>query len=159
MNTKLEIEDYLQDFLDVIEGFDEVLSDYDTGRMLEETYNNVMKMNTPTLTSLQEKNAPWNEEELPDKEFDCIVSQTLSKTTCITSNRYTCEDGKISTDDISWESVYCNQHYTPLGLIRVFERMLEKMHDEGSIEWKDYYHEFLDECKGWLEDELTVMEE
>lgn len=116
-------------------------------------------MNTPTLTTLQEKNAPWNEEDLPDRDFDCIVSQTLSKAACVCSNKYIYEDGVALTDNISWESEYCDQHYTPLDLINAFRKMLEKMHDEGSIEWKDYYHEFLHECEDWIEDELTVIEE
>ena len=115
-------------------------------------------MNTPTLTTSQESNAPWNEEEKTDRKFECTVSQTLSKDTVIYSNNYSDDEGSVITSDIPWNEEYSEQHYTPLELIAAFKRLLEKLREEGILRWRDYYHEFLKECDGWNEDELVVTD-
>lgn len=40
MNVKLETEEPLGDFIKVLNQFDEVLSDYDTAKLLDEMYGN-----------------------------------------------------------------------------------------------------------------------
>lgn len=107
---------------------------------------------------MQEAGAPWNMEDKQDKKFDCNVSQTLSKNTSVYTNDYEYDCGSLITDSVPWEDTYCEQHYTPLDLIQAFERLLEKLKEEGSVVWKDYYLEFLKECNGWVEDELCVTD-
>ena len=58
------------------------------------------------------KDAPWNKEEAPIKEFDVFISQTLSKSTTVSTNNYIYnvekgEDGEVEEDvdtsETNWE--------------------------------------------------------
>ena len=88
--------------------------------------------------------APWNEESIPEKDFDVTCSQSLSKTVTVTTNNYIpgaegvdyepddeggyCAVGWHDPDDTSdtdWEEEYSNEHYTPLQLIQKFKEFLE----------------------------------
>ena len=63
--------------------------------------------------------APWNQVEIPEREFDVTISSSLSKSTTIESKDYLIDedpDGSyIDTSDIAWTKEYQEQHYTPLG--------------------------------------------
>jgi len=89
--------------------------------------------------------APWNEESIPEKDFDVTCSQSLSKTVTVTTNNYIpgasgvdyepddeggcCAVGWHDPDDTSdtdWEEEYHgSNHYTPLQLIQKFKEFLE----------------------------------
>lgn len=91
-------------------------------------------------------NAPWNEVEVPERDFDITCSQSLSKTVTVTTNNYIpgasgvdyepdgeggyCSCGWQDPDDtsnINWSEEYDeNGHYTPLELIEKYKETLSK---------------------------------
>ena len=90
--------------------------------------------------------APWNEIEVPQKDFEVTCSQSLSRTAIVTTNNYTPgalgvdyekddEGGYTATgyqdpDDTSdtcWKDEYENNGYcTPLQLIQMLKGYLEQ---------------------------------
>lgn len=106
--------------------------------------------------------APWNEQEVPERRFDVCISQTLSKSTRVTTNDYIPEvdqdEGGVykltDTSDTDWKKAYNNEHYTPLGLIQEFKEMLEKNTPIPETRRKH----LIDECMNWIEDDLEVCE-
>ena len=91
-------------------------------------------------------NAPYNQAEIPEKEFDVTCVQTLSKQTTVLTSDYIpgasgCDyepDGEggcssigwqdpDDTSDTNWSKEYSeNGHYTPIGLIGVLKERLIK---------------------------------
>lgn len=114
-------------------------------------------------------NAPYNEVELPEEEFDVCISSSLSKSTTVTTNDYSVdswdeEDGNASfdTSDTNWEQAYNNDgHYTPLELIQKFKEVLSELVKDTDIKprKKKEYEHLISECEGWSEDELEVIED
>ena len=89
-------------------------------------------------------NAPWYEPVVPERDFDVTCSQSLSKTTTVTTDNYIpgasgCDyepDGEggycacgwhdpDDTSDTNWGKVYAEEHLTPLQLIQKFKEYLE----------------------------------
>ncbi len=112
--------------------------------------------------------APWNEQEVPERQFDVCISQTLSKSTRVTTNDYVPEvdqdeDGvyeSADTSDTDWKEAYKNEHLTPLQLIEKFKEFLTKhLPDLVGISGFKEFKRLIKECEGWVEDELTVLEE
>ena len=114
-------------------------------------------------------NAPWNEHETPDKDFDVLVSQTLSKNTEVTTNDYVHvidqdEDGCYEYDDTcdtDWHEAYKQQHLTPLQLIEKFKKLLTTHLPDPVVDIKRYkeFKNLIEECEGWEEDELEIVKE
>lgn len=103
-----------------------------------------MLSNYPDGLSDHTANAPWNDIDIPEKEFDVTISQTLSKDTTVTTNDYTpgasgvdyepddeggyCACGWHDPDDTSdtnWGKAYREEHYTPIQLIKLFKERCE----------------------------------
>lgn len=110
--------------------------------------------------------APWNEPVVPDKTFDVLISQTLSKDTEVTTDDYTPrfdkEDGPYAdTEDTNFESAYMEEHMTPLQLIEKFKEFLTKHLPDPIVDLAEYkkWKKLISECEGWTEDELTVLKE
>jgi hypothetical protein len=108
-------------------------------------------------------NAPWNQVEIPEREFDATISSSLSKSTTIESKDYIIEEDPeysyIDTSDIAWTKEYQKQHYTPLGLINEFKTFLEEQKEKETDKSKIHKIEYLiKECSDWNEDELEVVE-
>lgn len=113
--------------------------------------------------------APWNEQEVPERQFDVCISQTLSKSTSVTTNDYVPEvdqdeDGccySSDTSDTDWGKAYKNEHLTPLQLIGEFKDFLTKHLPDPVVDIAEYkkWKKLISECNGWVEDELTVLEE
>ena len=116
--------------------------------------------------------APWNQEDTPEKEFEVTISQTLSKNTTVSTNDYcpggcypevecdidgchtiTCYEPD-DTSDTDWRAAYKGEHYTPLELINEFKEMLEKNAPINEERRK----QLIEECMNWIEDELEVCE-
>ena len=109
-------------------------------------------------------NAPWNQVEIPEREFDATISSSLSKSTTIESKDYIIEEDPeysyIDTSDIAWTKEYQEQHYTPLELINEFKTFLEEQKEKETDKSKIHKIEWLiKECSGWNEDELEVVED
>lgn len=131
--------------------------------------------NYPLMPQSEWDNAPFNQTELEEREFNVLCSQTLSKTDIVfTSNydekvdeEYDDEGGKFShhwidTKDTIWsEEYHDNDHYTPLQLIELFKRHLEKELDSDNLSQNkvNSYKHLIEECEGWIDDETTYMRE
>ena len=138
------------------------------------SYNESLNGNSnyPPMSQSEWDNAPWNQNDPEEKEFKVTISQTLSKSTTVTTSDYipggyfpetewdidgyhtiTCHEPD-DTSDTDWRSAYNNEHYTPLGLIQEFKEMLEK--NTPIPETRRKY--LIDECMNWIEDDLEVCE-
>jgi hypothetical protein len=112
-------------------------------------------------------NAPYNEIVPPERDFDVTVSQTLSKSTTLTTSKYLPEvdeeDGKVYTDtsDTDWKEVYNEEAYTPLQLIGKLKDILEEIVAKGQVSGYllHTYKTLIEECEGWEEDDYEVIEE
>lgn len=107
--------------------------------------------------------APWNEVEIPEREFDVKVEYSLSKKTSIESNNYYIDespDGSyLGTEDIDWQGEYKEQHKTPLDLITLFKQHLEKELETVTLRTRKNELEYLiEECSGWVEDYYDAYE-
>ena len=91
-------------------------------------------------------NAPWNEVEVPEQDFEITCSQSLSRTATVTTNNYIpgasgvdyepdgeggyCAEGWHDDDDTSdtnWADEYKENGYkTPLQLIQMLKEYLQK---------------------------------
>ena len=96
--------------------------------------------------SYNDPSAPWNETEIPEKEFEVTCSQSLSRTATVTTSNYIpgasgvdyepddeggyCACGWQDDDDTSdtcWDDEYKSNGYkTPLELIDLLKEYLEK---------------------------------
>ena len=122
--------------------------------------------------------APWNDPEIPEKEFGVCVSQTLSKSTSIYTDDTPgaegcdyepdgeggyCASGWKDPDDTSytdWVKAYHNSAMTPLDIIGACEKIAKALLEEGKTRFAGLYLKSLvKECEDWNEDELEVMEE
>lgn len=138
------------------------------------SYNESLNGNSnyPPMSQSEWDNAPWNQSDPEEKEFEVTVSQTLSKSITVTTSDYipggyfpetewdidgyhtiTCHEPD-DTSDTDWRSAYNNEHYTPLGLIQEFKEMLEKNTPIPETRRKH----LIDECMNWIEDDLEVCE-
>ena len=107
-------------------------------------------------------NAPYNQLELPEEEFDITVTQTLSKTLTVATDNYRYieeadEDGRYveyDTDETDWEDVYAEDHHTPEQLIALFKRFLERK-DEEEIPDSIRQH-LIKECEDWIVEEQSI---
>jgi hypothetical protein len=139
-----------------------------------------MLSNYPDGVSDNTPGAPWNEESIPEKEFDVTCSQSLSKTVTVTTNNYIpgaegvdyepddeggyCAVGWHDPDDTSdtdWEEEYSNEHYTPLQLIELFKRYLQHILDDKVqvLTLASYIKHLIEECDNWSEDETEYVED
>ena len=135
------------------------------------SYNESLNFNSnyPPMTQSQWDSAPFNEVEVPDRQFDVCISQILSKSTSVTTNDYVPEvdqdeDGiyeSTDTSDTDWNEAYKNEHLTPLQLIGKFKDFLTKHLPDPVVNLTEYkkWKKLISECDGWVEDELTVLEE
>lgn len=132
--------------------------------------------------------APWNQEDVPEKEFEIQVSQTLVKTCDVITDEYIPgpsgvdydsddEGGCVAigwnepddTSDADWEHEYAeNDHYTPLELINKFKEYLEReldaikdvddAKDAQVRQKKREIKHLIDECYGWEKDDTEFEE-
>lgn len=113
--------------------------------------------------------APWNEQEVPERQFHVCISQTLSKSTRVTTNDYVPdvdqdEDGHYNysdTSDTDWKRAYKSEHLTPLQLIGEFKDFLTKHLPDPIVDIKEFRRlkHLIGECEGWVEDETEVIED
>nr|DAW35373.1 MAG TPA: hypothetical protein [Caudoviricetes sp.] len=103
--------------------------------------------NYPLLTQSEYNNAPFNEQDPPLKEVDVCCSQSLSRDVNILA-----EYDDFNEEFICLANDYFLKHETPLSLIEEFYRCLKK----GDLPSNTKY--WMKECKGWIEDEMDVVE-
>lgn len=122
--------------------------------------------NYPPMSQSQWDSAPWNQSEPPERDFDILVSQTLSKSTMITTSdyipEYDEEDGRTyaNTEYTEWKQAFNDSGcYTPLELIEEFKKWLEE--ELPTLEGNKLRQAkiFIEECKDWQDDETEIVEE
>ena len=126
--------------------------------------------NYPPMTKSQWDSAPFNEKPMPEKEFEVCITQTLSKTVKVTTNKYLLDEGVdddghrysgADTSDTNWKEVYKDEHYTPIQLIKLFKASLQSTlqdYPEHSSKASRIKH-LISECGEWTEDETEIVEE
>ena len=142
--------------------------------------------NYPPGVSDSTPDAPWNQSDPDDMDFDVTCSQTLSKTVTVTTNNYipgaegvdyeSDDEGGCyavpyhddpDTSDTNWaEEYHDNNYHTPIQLIGLFKDTLlqqleswESLEDtpEGKKEIRKI-EGLIKECEGWCEDETEFIE-
>lgn len=109
-----------------------------------------------------DSDAPWNQHDNPEHEFEVTITQTLSKTLPIWTDQYNYIresdiDGEFidyDTSNTRWKDVYEEDHHTPLQLIGLFKRMLESK-EEISESMRKH---LIEECSEWCEDDYEIVE-
>ena len=119
--------------------------------------------------------APYNQVDVPEKEFDVTCTQTLSRTVSVLTNNYVpggewCEyDDGITigghdpddTSDTNWADEYHDNDYlTPLQLIEIFKQYLENdLNRMGEVKNERWIKHLIEECSNWTEDETEYVED
>ena len=124
--------------------------------------------------------APWNEVEVPEKDFDVTCSQSLSKTVTVCTNNYIpgasgCDyepDGEggysaigwhedDDTSDTDWAQEYHeNDYHTPAQLLELFKNILVRDLENGNpFRSEKYTKQLIEECEGWTEDETDFEQD
>ena len=108
-------------------------------------------------------NAPWNERPIPKRSFDVFISQTLSKSTQVTTDDYILVDNNLHADtsETNWAQAYSEEHHTPLELIEELKSYLERHLPDPITDLKEYkkVKKLIAECKNWVEDDLEIIED
>ena len=86
----------------------------------------------------RDPSAPYNEVEVPERDFEVTCSQSLSRTATVTTNNYIpcaedvwddgvgCHDEWADTSEICWSEEYSENGYkTPLELIGLLKEYLD----------------------------------
>jgi hypothetical protein len=139
--------------------------------------------------AVNDPNAPWNEPEVPEKDFDVTCSQCLSRTATVWTNNYipgasgvdyeddgeggSCACGWHDPDDTSdtnWSEEYAECGYkTPLQLLQLLKQYIAKdLENVDAIAEKTNqskaflerkYKHLIEECDCWTEDETEYIVE
>ena len=122
-----------------------------------------------------DKDAPWNQTENEEREFEVTISQTLSKNVTLFTSDYNLEadfdeEGSYvnyDTSDTDWKKAYSEDHATIEELLKAFKDrlILEKSILEAKLDQNaetekrirecDYY---ISECEGWCVDDFEVVQ-
>lgn len=125
------------------------------------------------MGAYEDPSSPWNQSETPERDFDVVISQTLSKSTVATTTNYRYSEwveedemGKrlereMDTSDTDWEEAYSeSDHYTPLQLIEEFKKYLEiELARAGDTKDKKKLEHLIDECDNWCMDDIEIFED
>lgn len=106
--------------------------------------------------------APWNQIDLPKKQFEAYISCSLSKDITINSNDYN-PDGKYGNEELNNPiSAYMENHYTILDLLDILSDIAKmklidnKNHSKYSL---DTWNQILNDCSGWVVDDEIVEQQ
>lgn len=117
-------------------------------------------------------NAPYNQVDPPEHDFEVTVSQTLSRNVTVTTQDYSYEedvdeDGayvNYNTEDTDWKEVYNNEHETIESLLTQFKEMLEAKIEEcenfeaDNKKYIAHLKYLAEECEGWCVDDFEVIQ-
>ena len=138
-----------------------------------------MLSNYPDGLNDHSVDAPWNEHEVPEKEFEITCSQSLSRTVPVWTDNYIpgacgcdyepdgeggyCASGWQDPDDTSntdWANEYHdNDYHTPLQLIQLLKQVLENDLQHGIVfKSPRFTQDLINECNDWQEDETEYIE-
>lgn len=136
-----------------------------------------MKDNCPILMQSEERDAPWNQEELRPIDVDCCVSYCMSKAMPISLSKYrVIDDDTIDLGDVNLKFEFDND-IDALGiptllceLKHLAEVQIERLKDEhyltNDVESKKrikkeikYYELVVSAAQGWVVDDLDIEKE
>lgn len=109
--------------------------------------------------------APWNQEDLPEREIEVTISVTLSKTMKVMVDDYReeeDEDGRPLGYDFSNCDLYKaveEQIVLPQNLAKFTENMFKYDLDLKAAGMSRYLKEAIEDCKGWNVDDFEVVQE
>ena len=112
-------------------------------------------------------NAPYNEVEVPEREFDVTISMSLSRTVQCYTNKYIPEVDEenghlyVDTSDTPWSEVYGDNHKTIPELLEELKKYIQKDLDnlaDDETKMDKAFHKrrlefLLTECDEWTVDE------
>ena len=125
-------------------------------------------------------NAPFNQSDPDDKEFEVTCTQTLSKTVTVVTNNYIPGASGVDyepddeggccavpweddpdTTDTNWADEYAeNDYHTPAQLIGLFKRYLQNKLDGTPVpDSPSYLKHLIEECDEWAEIETEFVED
>lgn len=98
--------------------------------------------------------APWNQVDPPEKDFNIAVSCSLSKDTTITTDDYDGIDENSIVPNEIWNT-YTEQEYTVDEIIDFARHCAEYMLNKKDFGLKSKYglKQVIDSCNGWVVDE------
>lgn len=101
-------------------------------------------------------NAPWNQIDPPEKEFDILISCIISKDTNIVTNNYQDDD----TLKEPWTD-FTNSEYTIKDIIEFAKKCAEFMLNKKDYSIKSKYEldRMIKSCTGWDVDEEIVEQQ
>lgn len=117
--------------------------------------------------SYNDPSAPWNQVEIPERDFEVTISQTLSKTVTITTNdyqpEYDEEDGNTyaNTENTDWKKAYENCDFKLQDLLEELKGYVQSdMAMTGPNTGKGrHLKRLLEACDNWIEDDYEIVEE
>lgn len=110
--------------------------------------------------------APWNEKELPEREFDVAVSYSISREAKVTTNDY--DGGEYDEDGIWWagnlnnpQGAYNNEFKSISEIIDFAKECAEYMLSKKDFKVRPKYtlKKFIDSCVGWVVDEENAEQD
>ena len=129
--------------------------------------NLIKRMDNYPPGAANDPNAPYNEVEVPEREFDVTISMSLSRTVQCYTNKYIPEVDEenghlyVDTSDTPWSEVYGDNHKTIPELLEELKKYIQKdldnlANDETKID-KAFHRRRLEflltECDEWTVDE------
>lgn len=118
--------------------------------------------------SYNDPNAPYNEVDVPEREFEVNVSVTLHKDfDKVTTDDYTPEfddeDGRVyaNTEDTDWNKAYECQHKSITDMLLILKKYVEKDIEEYKKQGKrvpQSLTDLLDDCTDWEQEDIDVTE-
>ena len=116
--------------------------------------------------------APWNQVELPEKEFTVTATFSLDREVKVHTSDYTQDvdwdedSGKVAcidTSNTNWVNAYLEEHETVEDLLIEFRTLLEAKIEECKNFSKDdktleRYKYLKSECEGWITHDFEVVE-
>lgn len=129
--------------------------------------NLIKRMDNYPPGAANDPNAPYNEVEVPEREFDVTISMSLSRTVQCYTNKYIPEVDEenghlyVDTSDTPWNEVYGDNHKTIPELLEELKKYIQKDLDnlaDDETKMDKAFHrrrlEFLlTECDEWTVDE------
>ena len=114
-----------------------------------------------------DSSAPYNQKDTSVKEFDVVISQTLSKSTTVYTNDYKeevdeDEEGKrlvTNTSDTNWLKAYKENHLTLPNLLKNVREILKDNLRKSKWDEKKNLKFYIDELSNWVEDEIEVVKD
>lgn len=135
-----------------------------------------MKDNIPMLTQTQQREAPWNQEELEPIKVDCSVCYCMSKSMPVRIENYCIKDEENCFDDTHFiqEFTQDSNAFGIPNLLKELEALIEEKISRLKLkkDWDSfrnrgcgskqidehikYYKGLLKAAKGWIVDDLDV---